>query len=205
VHKNIRDDERISSITCFPSFFLVFFPCPFIIFFVCPCLCHSIDLLLLLVVVFSISIALGYFSPTFFFFPAFISGLETCFKDFLSVSLWLLLPFLILYFIVFLFSILFFDFPFLSLFTSFLFTVLNSFHHNLLYSYADVIFLPLFLMFSVSQVRRNSERCYATVLNALLARRNLVTPHVRPVLSPLTASGHLSAISTGRIPEIFGC
>jgi hypothetical protein len=136
------------------------------------------------------------FFPRFSFFPAFISGLETCFKDFLSVSLWLLLPFLILYFIGFLFSIPFFDFPFLNLFTSFLFTVLHSFHHTLLYSYADVLFLTLFLMFSVTQVRRNS---------ALLAQRNLVTPHVRPVLSPLTTSGHLSASSTGRTPEIFGC
>jgi hypothetical protein len=112
--------------------------------------------------------------------------------------------FCILLFFV-LFSISFFDFPFLSSFTSFLFTVLNSFHQNLLYSYEDVIFLPLFLMFSVSQVRRSSERCYATVLNALLARRNLVMPYVRPVLSPLTASGHLSPSSTGRTPEIFGC
>ena len=42
------------------------------------------------------------FFPDFLFiFPAFISGLETCFKDFLSISLWLLLPFLVLYFIVF--------------------------------------------------------------------------------------------------------
>lgn len=147
------------------------------------------------------------FCPDFlFFFPAFISGLETCFKDFLSISLWLHLPVLVLYFIVFiLFSVPFFDFPFLSIFTSFLFTVLNSFHHNLLYSYADVIFLPLFLMLSISQVRRSFERCYATVLNALLAQRNLVMPHVRPVLSPLTASGHLAGSSTGRTPEIFGC
>jgi len=103
------------------------------------------------------------------FFSAFISGLETCFKDFLSISLWLLLPFLVLYFIVlYSFSISFFDFPFLNLFTSFLFTVLNSFHHNLLYSYADVIFLPLFLMSSISQVRRSSERCFTTVLKPFL-------------------------------------
>jgi len=74
-----------------------------------------------------------------------------------------------------------------------------------MYSFADVIFLPLFLMCSVFQVQRSSERRFATVLSAFLARRNLVIPHVRPVLSPLTASGHLSASSTGRTPEIFGC
>jgi len=101
VHENIRDDEGMSSVTCFPFLLLVFLPCPFIIFFVCPCIYRSIDLLLLFVLLFSISIALGYFSPIFFFFPAFISGLETYFKDFLSISLWLLLPFLVFYFIVF--------------------------------------------------------------------------------------------------------
>jgi len=149
-----------------------------------------------------------FFPDFFFFFPPqhLFLVLKHVLKTFCQSAFGCFFHFLfciLLFFI--LFSISFFDFPFLSLFTSFLFTVLNSFHHNLLYSYADVIFLPLFLMFSISHVRRSSERCFTTVLNALLAQRNLVMPHVRPVLSPLTVSGHLSASSTGRTAEIFDC
>lgn len=139
VHENIRSDEGFSSITCFPFFLLVFLPSPFIIFF---CIYLSIDLLLLLVLVFSISIALGYFSPIFFFSCIYFWSRNMFLKTFCQSAFGCFFHFLfcILLFFV-LFSISLFVSSFLSVFTSFLFTVHNSFHPNLLYSFADVIFL----------------------------------------------------------------